>query len=276
MPKKEDQVLMEQTLLKVDEIFVYRVPPMKSSGGHRAEDWNLPKPLATCSLLVMRRNDALVLNMMAEKPKEGGPKGAVEEHLFAQCNIELDLDDEAKGLDHWVETVADSSRYFVIRILDLKTGREAQVGMGFRERADATNFRMSLQEYERALTREKKGEAAAKERELTSSLGKLGLKDGEKLNIKLPGGGGGSKKREKKGGLDSHFSQNNGVLLKKPPPPADDEITIAPEDFHILRKDARTKKRGGDEDNSEAAIGELDDNDEWGEFEGGGGGGGNN
>lgn len=265
---------MEQTLLKVDEIFVYRVPPMKSSGGHRAEDWNLPKPLATCSLLVMRRNDALVLNMMAEKPKEGGPKGAVEEHLFAQCNIELDLDDEAKGLDHWVETVADSSRYFVIRILDLKTGREAQVGMGFRERADATNFRMSLQEYERALTREKKGEAAAKERELTSSLGKLGLKDGEKLNIKLPGGGG-SKKREKKGGLDSHFSQNNGVLLKKPPPPADDEITIAPEDFHILRKDARTKKRGGDEDNSEAAIGELDDNDEWGEFEGGGGGGNN-
>lgn len=32
---EEDEVHILQTLLTVREVFVYRIPPMKSSGGHR-------------------------------------------------------------------------------------------------------------------------------------------------------------------------------------------------------------------------------------------------
>jgi hypothetical protein len=31
----EDKVHLVQTLLTVNEVFVYRIPPMKTSGGHR-------------------------------------------------------------------------------------------------------------------------------------------------------------------------------------------------------------------------------------------------
>lgn len=29
------KIIMEQTLLKAEEIFVYRIPPMMTSGGHQ-------------------------------------------------------------------------------------------------------------------------------------------------------------------------------------------------------------------------------------------------
>mmetsp|Transcript_3950 Transcript_3950/g.11222 ORF Transcript_3950/g.11222 Transcript_3950/m.11222 type:complete len:360 (+) Transcript_3950:180-1259(+) len=153
------KVVLEQTLLTCPEVFVYRIPPMMTSGGHRAEDWNLAKPLETCSLVVMRRDDSCLLHLMSEKPKKGGPPGATEPHLFAKCRIQLDFRDPTKKIEHWVEAVVDSSRYSVVRIGDDATGREAHIGMGFRERTDAVTFRMSLQEYENALRRERKAEA---------------------------------------------------------------------------------------------------------------------
>ena len=165
------KVVLEQTLLTCPEVFVYRIPPMMTSGGHRAEDWNLANPLATCSLVVMRRDDACLLRLMAERPKKGGPPGATEPHLFAKCCIELDFADPTKRIEHWVEAVVDSSRYSVVRISDERTGREAHVGVGFRERADAVNFRMSLQEYENALRRERKAEAMHDEYERSHPAG---------------------------------------------------------------------------------------------------------
>ncbi len=37
------------TLLTIKEVFVYKVPPLRSASGHRAEDWNLAAPLFTGS-----------------------------------------------------------------------------------------------------------------------------------------------------------------------------------------------------------------------------------
>lgn len=215
------KVVLEQTLLTCPEVFVYKVPPMMTSGGHRAEDWNLATPLATCSLVVMRRDGACLLRLMTERPKTNGPPGATEPHLFAKCCIELDFADPTKKIEHWVEAVVDSSRYSVIRISDERTGREAHIGMGFRERTDAVNFKMSLQEYENALRRERKAEAMHDEYERShptdggggdgaasadgsstppggdsltppSSAGvpaisKLTLKEGEKIHVKIKG-----------------------------------------------------------------------------------------
>lgn len=35
------------SLLTIKEVFVYKVPPLRSASGHRAEDWNLAAPLFT-------------------------------------------------------------------------------------------------------------------------------------------------------------------------------------------------------------------------------------
>ena len=163
--ENEPRVVLERTLLTCPEAFVYRVPPLRTSGGHRAEQWDLSDPLETCSLVVKRVDDRLHLSLWAERPRQGGPKGATEPHLFAVAKIELDVGAPAGGngrMERWVEPVADSSRYSVVRIVDERTGREALIGLGFRERSDAMGFKMALQEYEQSLRRERDAERMRK------------------------------------------------------------------------------------------------------------------
>lgn len=231
----DDRVVIEQTLLKIEEVFVYRIPPMRSADGHRAEDWNLATPLATCSLMVVRRDNDLCINIMAERPKVGAPAGAVENYQFAQCNVRVDLHNPSHKIEHWVNPVVDSSRYFSLRIKDSKTGREAFIGVGFRERTDATNLRMSIEDYINSLKREDKAAALREEFERSLSLGdhsskeggddadggklplaqsNLTLKEGEKLHINI------KSKRVNTVNKQSPKVKGTGMIgLKKPPPP---------------------------------------------------------
>ena len=59
-------------------------------------------------------------------------------------------------MEHYVESVLDSTRFFVIRVTDEKAGREALVGLGFRDRQEANDFRAALEKYQSEIASERK------------------------------------------------------------------------------------------------------------------------
>ena len=83
-----------------------------------------------------------------------GPKS--QQKLFALCPIDIvnQSDSEKKSMDYFVEAVLDSTRYFVVRVKDEKADREALIGLGFRDREEAGDFRMALAKYESDIKRE--------------------------------------------------------------------------------------------------------------------------
>ena len=249
-----DAVTIEQRLLKVDELFVYRIPPMKTAEGHRAELWNLAKPLMTCSLIVNRKDESLCVNIMAERPKPNAPTGATETYSFAQSNINVDLSKPGNQLEHWVVPVVDSSRYFALRIQNPNTGKEAFIGIGFRERLDATNFRMSMEDYVNSLKREMKAKEMHEQYEQSTNLdaednggaeplgpSQFTLKKGEKIHVNIK-----SKTPRKRQPNSSNQSGLTG--LRPPPPPANDATSTS----HKTQETATA----------------VPDDDEWGDFEG--------
>lgn len=74
--------------------------------------------------------------------------------LFALCKVDL-VGAPQLPLEHYVRPVTDSSRYFAVRVMDEKDGREAVLGLGFREREEAEDFSQCLINYQNAIARER-------------------------------------------------------------------------------------------------------------------------
>ena len=87
----------------------------------------------------------------------GGGGSRQTQKLFALCPIDIVNQDnnDNKKLDHYVEAVVDSTRYFVVRVKDEKANREALIGLGFRDREEAGDFRAALSKYERDISKER-------------------------------------------------------------------------------------------------------------------------
>ena len=64
--------------------------------------------------------------------------------LFAMCPLPMDGPSASA-----VDPVVDSSRYFVLRVVDRSGPKEqhAWLGLGFRERGAASDFRMAIADY---------------------------------------------------------------------------------------------------------------------------------
>ncbi|KAL7565286.1 hypothetical protein ACA910_014577 [Epithemia clementina (nom. ined.)] len=229
---------MRQRLMTAEDVYVYKIPPMKNSGGHRAEDWNLSEPLKTCNLLVERRGDTLVL----EFQHDGG--------IFAQSLLDV-----TKGgkVAQFLEQVVDSSRYFVVKIQG-GGGREALIGFGFRDREKATDLRESLDHYEKSIKRE----AEAESKVGSYHVPKLG--EGEKIHVNKSGKSTVVKKEKSGSGAVP-------LLGKKPPPPAaeDSQDPIAKISIAIDGIDLDAPSGDGDGSNDDESGGAVfeGDEDEW-------------
>lgn len=239
-----------------------------------AEDWNLANPLKTCSLLVEQHGDKLhILFRHLQNPDD--PSSIT---LFAQTKIDLTKtidNNNNKGttkkqlsMEYFVEDVVDSSRYFVVRIIDERSGREARIGFGFRDREEATDFRESLNYFVKSLKREE--EAAEAIHHAEDLAANLSLQEGEKIHINLGNKGGSKSTISKTPDKDKKKSDGSGPFLLKKPPPApvlNKDVSIS---FGEI--DLNAGARAVDA-SSTAALGEIssadDDEDEWQDFEDG-------
>eukprot|EP00069_Balaena_mysticetus_P006027 bmy_18379T0 len=105
----------------------------------------------------------------------------VSGELFAQAPAE-----QYPGIA--VETVTDSSCYFVIRIQD-GTGHSAFIGIGFSDRGDAFDFNVSLQDHFKWVKQESEISKESQEMDNRPKLD-LGFKEGQTIKLRTTGAGG--------------------------------------------------------------------------------------
>ncbi|XP_073063529.1 uncharacterized protein At1g03900-like [Primulina eburnea] len=137
MSYEEEDETFEHTLLVVREVSVFKIPPRPTSGGYKCGEWLQSDKIWTGRLRVVSCENRCEIRL--EDPNSG--------ELFAACFVHPGQRENA------VETVLDSSRYFVLRIEDGR-GKHAFVGLGFNERNEAFDFNVSLSDHEKYVKRE--------------------------------------------------------------------------------------------------------------------------
>ncbi|KAK9838777.1 hypothetical protein WJX74_003226 [Apatococcus lobatus] len=176
----ESELRAEVVTFRCKEAYVYQVPPAGTIG-HRAETWNVDKWLQEVSVQVVTHQDDCWVRLLDFTTGE----------LFADCPIPND-----KPLQTAVDAVVDSSRYFVLRLVDQDSGRHAFMGLGFREREQASNFNTALYEHSQYLRRKKEAAEMRQAYESAASsdaddaapslpVQDLSLKPGQTLKLKL-------------------------------------------------------------------------------------------
>ena len=172
-----------------------------------ANDWNLENPLATCSLEVVGAGDLVAIRLFKKDVEDGSGKV-----LLVQAPIDIGRDPKHKSstLEYFVEPAVDTSRYFVLRVQDIKSKRIGRIGVGFREREVAFTFLAVLRDHFRHVKNEREAEqnvAAVEE-----SMQDFSLKSGEKIKMsfRIP-----RPPRQKK--KNKKNKKSNGLQLKAPP-----------------------------------------------------------
>ncbi|CAH0406567.1 unnamed protein product [Chilo suppressalis] len=194
----------ESVLLVKNEVFVFKIPPKTSNRGYRAADWNLQEPQWTGRMRLVSKGEELIMKL---EDKTSG-------ELFAKCPI-----DKYPGVA--LESVTDSSRYFVVKIQD-DNGRTAYIGLGFGDRSDSFDLNVALQDHFKWLRKEQEGDQAP------SQQLDLGFKEGEtiKINMKITKKDGNESSKPRRG-LGSNAI---GGLL--PPPPGGSRLPPPPSPQH--------------------------------------------
>lgn len=186
---------VDQIQVNISECFVYQIPALRTSQGHRAEDWKLENPLFTGGLRVYQRGDSLRIIIYRQLPLSLQPIDDSPYSIFAECPIKIT--NAEMDMVRFVDGVIDSSRYFVLRVQDPRSDRSTFIGVGFRERDTAFEFKNCLNDYIRYISRiarakemhdsvERTASAESGEQSAPSPAStKHALKEGEKLKLKI-------------------------------------------------------------------------------------------
>ncbi|XP_051245687.1 adaptin ear-binding coat-associated protein 1 [Dicentrarchus labrax] len=180
----------ESILCVKPDVNVYRIPPRASNRSYRAADWKLDTPDWSGRMRITAKGQVAFIKL----------EDKISGELFAQAPVK-----EYPGVT--VETVSDSSRYFVLRIQD-DNGRSAFIGVGFGDRGDAFDFNVALQDHFKWVKQENE---LSKSAQLGDSGPKLdlGFKEGQTITLNIGQG----KKRDKP------RPQGSGGFGLLPPPP---------------------------------------------------------
>ena len=184
---------VEHTLSVLPQAHVYKLPPRPSAGGWQCQQWPKESHIFSGKVVIVAVGSKCTVRLIDEQ------NGS----LFAQCPLDNDNPQVS------VEPVADSSRYFVLRVADNK-GRHAFLGMGFVERAAAFELNVTLQDHVRRLKNEKEAEIIAAAPAPPPQ--DFTLKGS--VSIALPGGATSSKRSAPSSGAAA------GLSALAPPPPS--------------------------------------------------------
>ncbi|KAL0587386.1 hypothetical protein ABG067_003004 [Albugo candida] len=204
------EIGVKRILAVINQCFVFKIPPQVSAAGHRADSW--PKePVWTGRLTIFSCDEDLMIEL----------RDSSNGSLFAACPMKrngptavqkgLRLCDKERCRTHLhLTTVVDSSRYFVLRVVDQNSGRHAFIGIAFENRSDAFDFNVALDDHQKELQREKN--AADKERAGLNVTKDYSLKDGEKIKIKINS----KKKNEHTDAETTDFNNGNWMEASSP------------------------------------------------------------
>lgn len=196
----------EHTLLVVREVCVYKIPPRSTSGGYKCGEWLQSDKIWSGRLRVVSCRERCEIRL--EDPATG--------ELFAACFVHPGQRETS------VETVLDSSRYFVLKIEDGR-GKHAFIGLGFTERNEAFDFNVALSDHEKHVKREQEkedgGESGENHIDIHPAVNHR-LKEGETIRISVknkPAGGTGMLSSAGLSGGHSGPAKPAGLVLSPPP-----------------------------------------------------------
>ena len=256
--------MTSRVLFRHNECFIYRVPPQSfSAAGHHAETWGLQKPFITGKIEVSEVNidgeDTCVIKMFKGKS------------LFAMCEMDMKKAGD-KGRSFYMQDVVDSSRYWVLRIEDKKSGRSAFIGFGFRERDTATELRTAVQDSLQFLARQK--EAMRRQSQVDEEMksladqpdaplppSQLKLSDGETLTISMAGVTPPKATKKKKKTSDTKSESEVFASLALPPSAPKPKPKPNPTQSTKTNVDSAVTKTAESQ-----VVDEVDDEDEWNDF----------
>ncbi|PON35357.1 Talin [Parasponia andersonii] len=210
--EEEDAEALELVLFQVSECYVYLIPPRKSAASYRADEWDVNKWAWEGVLKVISKGEECIIRLEDKNTGE----------LYVRAFLR-------SGEPHPVESVIDSSRYFVLRVEENIGGhlRHAFIGIGFRERTEAYDFQAALHDHIKYLDKKKTAEEMEQQFQKTSSVN-YSLKDGETLVLQLKNNKSGQSVKSKffEQGLNNSSPENKGnnqeelkIYIKPPPPP---------------------------------------------------------
>merc|ERR1711937_956597 len=205
----EGEAEPERSLLVKGECLVYRIPPQTKAAGWKANDWNLKKPDWNGKMKLVTMGKGAKIKLV-EKDNDS---------LFRECPIET-----YPGLA--IQSVTDSSRYFVIKVNE--DGKNVYLGLGFEDRSDSFDLNSTLHDYFKGLLVEEKIE---QEKEAPPEKLDLALKQGEtiKVSINLPTKKSGRSKSAgaRAGAVSVPAALGPAGSIPAPPSPAMAKLNIA-------------------------------------------------